>query len=260
MTKTIKAAGGTICLLLSLLHGQMALAAGPDWAEITIATEGAYPPFNFLDTAGQLHGLDVDVAKALCAEMKAKCTFVAQDWDGIIPGLKAGKFDAIIASMSITPEREKEISFSDKYYTSRLSVLARAETTLTDISPANFKGKTIGAQSSTPQADYIADVYGKLGADVKLYPTQDEANMDLQNGRLDAVVADKFYLASFLKSSGANCCKLIGDLGEGQTDIAVGLRHEDGALKDKINTALKTILANGTYKTIITKYFDFDIY
>lgn len=260
MTKTIKTAGGAIVLLLSLLNGQASLAAGPDWSAITIATEGAYPPFNFLDSDGQLQGLDVDIAKALCEEMKANCTFVAQEWDGIIPGLTAGKFDAIVASMSITPEREKEIAFSDKYYTSRLSVLARTDSTLTDIAPAAFKGKTIGAQSSTPQADYIADVYGALGADVKLYPTQDEADMDLQNGRLDAVVADKFYLASWLKSSGSDCCKLLGDLKEGQTDIAIGLRQEDGALKDKINTAMKAILANGTYKTIVAKYFSFDIY
>jgi polar amino acid transport system substrate-binding protein len=247
-------------LVFGLQFARDAAAQGPDWNEIQLATEGAYPPFNFVDSAGKLQGLDVDIANALCAEMKAKCTIVAQDWDGIIPGLKAKKFDAIVASMSITEERLKEIDFSKKYYSSKLSIMTNADSDVADIKPESFDGKTIGAQSSTPQAEQAEATFGKHGATVKLYPSQDEADMDLTNGRLDGIIADKFYLAAWMKSTGAGCCKLIGDLAEGQTEIGIGLRKEDGALKEKINAAMDAIVANGTYKTIVSKYFDFDIY
>ena len=258
--KTLTATLLSAALAIGLLSAGAVAAQDPDWKEIRIATEGAYPPFNFVDAAGKLQGLDVDIANALCAEMKATCTIVAQDWDGIIPGLKAGKFDAIVASMSITEERLKEIDFSKKYYSSKLSVMTKADSDLVDIKPENFEGKTIGAQSSTPQAEQAEALFGKHGAAVKLYPSQDEADMDLLNGRLDGVIADKFYLAAWMKDSGKGCCKLIGDLAEGQTEIGVGLRKEDKALKQKFDAAMDAIVADGTYKTIVSKYFDFDIY
>jgi len=259
MTTRIKIGAAAICIFLGVAAGTTAKAENADRSEIVIGTEGAYPPFNFVDAAGNIGGLDVDIAKALCVEMKAKCTFVTQDWDGIIPALTAGKFDAIVASMSITPERQEKIAFSDPYYVSRLSFIARKDDAPAGISPADLKGKTLGAQSSTPQADYLNDLYGKQGATVKLYPSQDEANMDLENGRLDGVIADKFYLDSWLKTDGKDCCKLIGDLAEGKTEIAIGLRKDDGLLKDKLNAAMKAIMANGSYKAAVAKYFDFDI-
>ncbi|WP_292328047.1 transporter substrate-binding domain-containing protein [Mesorhizobium sp.] len=250
----------SIGIFLVSQSGNQALAQDAEWKEIRIATEGAYPPFNFVDAAGKLQGLDVDIAMALCEEMKAKCTVVAQDWDGIIPGLLARKFDAIVASMSITQERLKVIDFSKKYYSSKLSILTKADSQLADIKPESFEGKTIGAQSSTPQAEYAQEIYGKHGATVKLYPSQTEADMDLSNGRLDAIVADKFYLAAWMESTGAGCCKLLGDLAEGRTEIGVGLRKEDVALKEKFDAAMEAIIANGVYKKTVARYFNFDIY
>lgn len=239
-----------------VLMGGVANAA----EELKIATEGAYPPFNFMDASGKLQGLDVDVANAVCAKMNVKCTIVAQDWDGIIPGLQSGKYDAIVASMSITPEREKEIAFSDKYYSSKLSILTKSDSGISDASEKSLTGKVIGAQSSTPQADLAEKLYGQHGASIKLYPSQDEADMDLSNGRIDAVIADKFYLASWIKDTGKGCCKIAGDLQEGQTEIAVGLRKNDAELKQKINKALGEIMKDGTYNKIVSKYFEFEIY
>src|SRR5215510_3181674 len=114
---------------------------------LKIGTEGAYPPFNNLTSDGKLVGFDIDIANALCDEMKVKCTFVAQDWDGIIPALQAGKFDAIVASMSITEERKKKVAFTNKYYDTPASFIAAKDTKITDFSPAGLKGKVIGTQS-----------------------------------------------------------------------------------------------------------------
>src|SRR6478735_5812032 len=143
----------TVFLAAAALLATTHLASAED--TIRIATEGAYPPFNFVESDGSLKGLDVDMANALCDEMKAKCTIVAQDWDGIIPGLLAKKYDAIIASMSITAERKKQIDFTNKYYTTPLAVAVPNDSPLKGVSVEDMKGKIVGAQASTTQADYL---------------------------------------------------------------------------------------------------------
>ncbi|MGH6645091.1 MAG: ABC transporter substrate-binding protein [Bradyrhizobium sp.] len=236
-------------------------ASAKDWKTIRIGTEGAYPPFNGLDASGQLIGFDVDIGKALCAQMKVECTFVAQDWDGIIPALLAGKYDAIVASMSITEERKKKVAFTVPYYSTPGNFIAPKDTKLTDLSPAGLKGKTIGTQSSTTASVYLEEKY--KDSDIKLYPTQDEANADLANGRLDTILADKFVLYEWLeKTDAGKCCKFIGgdikDVNPEGTGIAV--RKEDNELREAMNKAIKDIVADGTYKKINEKYFPFDIY
>jgi polar amino acid transport system substrate-binding protein len=227
---------------------------------IRIATEGAYPPFNFVQSDGTMAGLDVDMANALCAEMKANCTIVAQDWDGMIPGLMAKKFDAVIASMSITEERKKQIDFTNKYYTTPLAVVVLKDSTLAAVTPEAMSGKVVGAQAATTQADYATDSYGAAGAEVKLYPTNDEATADLQNGRLDALISDKFVLTDWLNNAGKECCKMIGDVPGTETEAGIAIRKGDDALRGKFNTAIDAIVANGTYGKIVAKYFPFDIY
>lgn len=229
-------------------------------AEIRIATEGAYPPFNFTDTDGSLKGFDVDIANALCEEMKAKCTIVAQDWDGIIPGLMANKYDAIIASMSITEERKQQIDFTNKYYTTPLAVIAPKESDVKGVSVEDLKDKVVGAQASTTQANYATDVYEKAGIDVKLYPTQEEAAADLQNGRIDALISDKFVVVDWLNGDGKDCCTMIGDVPGTETETGIGIRKGDNALKERFNKAIDALVANGTYAKIVGKYFPFDIY
>ncbi|MBV2143233.1 ABC transporter substrate-binding protein [Falsochrobactrum sp. TDYN1] len=253
-------------MLKSILFAGVAsiLAAFPaqakEWKEIRIATEGAYPPFNFVAADGSLQGLDVDIAQALCKAMEAKCEIVANDWDGMIPGLQANKFDAVIASMSITEDRKKQVAFTDKYYSTPLSVVVPKDSPITSLDPSAFDGKTIGTQGSTTQSAYAEDVYGKAGAEVRLYPTADEANADLKNGRLDAVASDKFPISEWIKGDGADCCKLLGDIPGTQTDTAIALRQGDDDLREQFNAAIKKIREDGTYATIVEKYFDFDIY
>ena len=238
------------------------LAAGAASAadKIRIATEGAYPPFNSMTADGKLVGFDVDIADALCAQMKAECELVTQEWDGMIPALQAGKFDAIIASMSITEERKKQIAFTNKYYTTPLALVALKESDLASTEAAALSGKTVGAQASTTQAVYADDVYGKAGATVKQYPTQEEAMADLTNGRLDAVISDKFVLFDWMKTTGSECCKMVGDVAGTDTEAGIAIRLEDTALRDKFNASLDAIRADGTYDKIVAKYFAFDIY
>lgn len=253
MLKSILFAG--VASVMAVLPAQ-----SKEWKEIRIATEGAYPPFNFVAADGTLQGLDLDIANALCKAMDAKCTIVANDWDGMIPGLKANKFDAVIASMSVTEERKKQVSFTDKYYSTPLAVVAPKDTKITSLDADAFKGLTIGAQASTTQGTYAEDVYGKAGANVKLYPTADEANADLKSGRLDAVVSDKFPAADWVKADGKDCCKMVGDIPGTQTDTGIAIRQEDNDLREQFNAAIKKIRDDGTYATIVKKYFDFDIY
>lgn len=242
----------------------LSLLAGGAMAEdkIVIGTEGAYPPFNNLESDGTLTGFDIDIAKALCEEMKATCTFVTNDWDGIIPALQAKKFDAIIASMSITPERLEKVDFSAKYYNTPPAIAVPKDSPIKDASPESLKGKTIGAQSSTTHANYAEKHLS--AADLKLYPTADEYKLDISNGRIDGVVDDIVVLTEWVKSDAGACCKILTPLpvdeeinGKG---AGIAVRKGDTALADKFTQAIAGIRANGKYKEIQDKYFDFDVY
>lgn len=238
----------------------LVIAASTAQAEtLKIATEGAYPPFNYVDSNNQLHGFDVDIANALCKQMKVECQIVAQDWEGIIPALLAKKYDAVVASMIATDERKKKIAFSNHYYRTPLSVAVAKDSDITD-AQTNFKGRTVGAQASSTQAIYAEDHYGPAGADVKFYPTLDEANSDLAAGRVDGVIADKFPLLAWAESAGKDCCKIIGDVNGTTADASIAVRKEDNALRERLNKALDEIVADGTYKKISSRYFAFDIY
>ncbi|MFJ2450095.1 transporter substrate-binding domain-containing protein [Pseudomonas protegens] len=238
----------------------LVIAASAAQAEtLKIATEGAYPPFNYVDSNNQLHGFDVDIANALCKQMQVECQIVAQDWEGIIPALLAKKYDAVVASMIATDERKKKIAFSNHYYRTPLSVAVAKDSDITD-AQTNFKGRTVGAQASSTQAIYAEDHYGPAGADVKFYPTLDEANSDLAAGRVDGVIADKFPLLAWAESAGKDCCKIIGDVNGTTADASIAVRKEDNALRERLNKALDEIVADGTYKKISSRYFAFDIY
>lgn len=242
-----------------VLAAALLLTAQAHADTLTIATEGAYPPFNYVDSSGKPQGFDVDITQALCEKMKAQCTVVAQDWDGIIPALVAKKYDAVVASMIDTPERRKQISFTQHYYKTPLSVAVPEGSPLKD-PQATFKGLVVGAQSSSTQSIYAEDVYGKAGAEVRLYPTADAANADLAAGRLDVVIGDKFPMQEWLQKSGKQCCRMLGDVDGTTADAAIALRKGDDALRERFNQAITEIVADGTYQRISSRYFDFDIY
>lgn len=240
----------------------MMVAGGAQAADkVRIGTEGAYPPFNELTSDGKLVGFDIDMANALCAAMKVECEFVVQDWDGMIPALIAGKFDAVIASMSITEDRLKKVDFSKKYYNTPPAIAVPKDSKLSG-KLDELKGAIIGAQSSTTHSDYAEKKLS--GIDLKLYPTPDEYKLDLEAGRLDGVVDDIVVLSEWVKSDKGACCKILTPLtpdpkinGEG---AGVAVRKGETELADKFTAAIAAIRKSGKYEEINKKYFDFDVY
>lgn len=231
--------------------------------KLIIGTEGAYPPFNSVTADGKVVGFDIDIANALCEHMKVECTIVTQDWDGIIPGLLAKKYDAIIASMSITEERRQKVAFTNPYYKAAMTFVAKKGSGLTEITADSLKGKTVGAQAGTTQADFITAAFPD--AELKTYPTQDEVNLDLVNGRLDLGVSDMLPMMDWVNNGkdGA-CCELVGaavtDAKYAGQGAGIALRKEDTATLEAFNKAIDEMRADGTYKAINDKYFKIDIF
>ena len=242
-----------------------ALAAGiaqaKEWTTVRIAMDATYPPFESLDASGEIVGFDRDIANALCERMKVTCEFSNQAWEGIIPGLLANKYDAILSSMSITEERKQQVDFTVKYYNTPPAIVVPKDSTIKGVTPEDLSGITIGAQTSTTHANYAQEKFP--GAELKIYPSPDEYKLDLQNGRLDAAIDDVVVLDEWTKSEGGACCRILGVLptdpvinGEG---AGVAVRKEDTDLKEMFNKAIEEIRADGTYKAINEKYLTFDV-
>ena len=252
-----------IVCALAALAAMATVACAKEWKTVRIGIEGAYPPFNWVDENGNLGGFDYDISNALCKEMGVECEFVVQDWDGLIPGLMAKKFDAIIASMSITEERKQKVDFTDKYYLTPARFVA-AEGSDIEVTKEGLDGKVVGVQRATVHENFVRDYFGD-SVEIRSYATQDEANMDLVNGRVDLVIADAVVLdEGFLKTDAGKGYAFVGPgftdkqwFGEG---IGIAVRKEDDDLRKMFNEAIAAIRADGTYKKINDEYFDFDVY
>lgn len=224
--------------------------------KLRIGTEGAYPPFNQIDSTGAVIGFDIDIAAALCNQMEVECEFVTQDWDGIIPGLLAKKYDAVVASMSITEERLNAVAFTDPYYSNKLQLVAPKGS---EIDPGNLKGKTVGAQRATISASYLEDNFKDI-VNIKLYDTQENAYLDLESGRTDVVLADMLVTYEWLQKGAGEKFAFIGEPVNIDDHIGIAVRKDDGELLKRLNEALAAIVADGTYAKINAKYFPFSIY
>lgn len=219
---------------------------------LRIGTEGAYAPFNYTNADGTLGGFDVDIANALCADMKMTCEITAQDWDGIIPGLKAGKYDAIVAAMSVTPEREQQVSFTEPYFSNTLVFLAKKDSSFDPSNSSDINANSIAAQRSTISSQWFEKAYPD--ADMKLYDTLSNAFLDLGSNRVDAMVSDKLPALEWLGSTSGSQYGLRGEEIDINDNFAIAVRPGD-ELQAKINQALANIKANGTYDDINNKYF-----
>lgn len=220
---------------------------------LKIATEGAYAPFNFTNPDGSLGGFDVDVANALCDKMQVKCEIGAQEWDGIIPALMTGKYDAIVSAMSVTPERSQQVSFTQPYFVNTLVFLAKSDKNFDPNNQADIDGNSIAAQRSTISSQWLEKTHPNAKA--RLYDTLDNAFMDLGAGRADVMVSDKLPALTWLKTDLAKDFVIKGNDIDINDEMAIAVRKDDTALLDRINKALTELKADGTYEALVVKHF-----
>jgi len=272
----------SIAILGSALAAGGAAAQGKKWETVKIATEGAYAPWNFTGPGGKLEGFEIDLANELCNRMKVKCEIIAQDWDGIIPALNAGKYDAIMAGMNITDKRLEVINFTRPYAATphgwgvmKDSPLAELPGTGTTISFEQdpeaakkmieswkplLKGKTVGVQTSTVNSQFL-EKHLKDTVEIREYKTTEQHDLDLTAGRLDAIFAGHGALVATkdkpeFKEMVIAGAGLRGDvLGRG---VAVGLRKQDTELKTLFDDAIKAAIADGTIQKLSQKWFKID--
>jgi octopine/nopaline transport system substrate-binding protein len=268
--------------LITFLLMTISAAYAGDWSKIKIGTEGAYPPWNGTNAAGELEGAEIDLVRDLCARMNAECELVAQDWDGIIPALQNGKYDAIMAGMSITEERMQVINFSQGYAnepasfsvlkSSSLAALghsgkvnmdslnATSERLLASLK-STLNGTTVGVQGSTTHENFVKQVLGD-SVTMKSYDTQENLELDLSICRIDAALSEQASMEKFMESDNGKDIVFIGPglgggpFGEG---VGVGLRKRDTDLLKMFNKAIDEARAGGTLAEHFTKWFGKDI-
>ena len=229
---------GTAALALT---ASMAFAASH--SVVRMGTEGAYPPYNFINDAGQVDGFERELGDELCARAELTCEWVTNEWDSIIPNLVSGNYDTIIAGMSITDERDEVIDFTTNYTQPDPSAYLAL-----DGADVDFEGGVIAAQAGTIQASHIAS----SGATLVEFATPDETIAAVRSGEADAVLADKAYLVPIAEENAD--VALVGDdvlLGGG---IGLGVRESDTELRDKFSAAIESMKADGSLNALIEKW------
>jgi lysine-arginine-ornithine-binding protein len=254
-----------ISAVASLILFTMA-ASGGAMADDTIrfGVDASYPPFESKAADGKLVGFDIDLGNEICHRLHAKCVWVENDFDGMIPALKARKFDGVLSSMSMTPAREEQIAFSAKLFNTPTRLVAKSGSGILPTAES-LKGKRVGVEQGTIQETYAKAHWAPAGVEVVPYQNQDQVYQDLIAGRVDATLQDAVQAdIGFLKTPRGKAYGFAGgDLDDPVTlgnGAGIGLRKEDTELKAKIDGAIAGMLKDGTYKKIEKKYFDFDVY
>ncbi|WP_293765903.1 transporter substrate-binding domain-containing protein [uncultured Aquitalea sp.] len=254
--------------LSAMLLAGCSTPRGPEGAasgvsEIRFGTDASYPPFEYQQAKGRLGGFDIELGQAICAHLRAKCVWVEEDFDAMIPSLQAGKFDAILSSMYVSKPRLAQIDFSEKIYSPPSRLVARASAGF-KLADADLAGKKIGVEQGTLQERYAKAHWQKNGVQVESYQ-EGALYAALAKGELDAVFQDVVSADYKLlrTSQGKGFAFVEGQVGTAGADAgwaAIGLRKGDAALKAAINKALAQIIEDGTYQQLEDKYFYYSIY
>lgn len=236
---------------LALALGVLAMGANVATAQDTIrmGSEGAYPPYNFINDNNELDGFERDVGDELCQRANVSCEWVVNDWDTIIPNLVSGNYDTIMAGMSITPAREEVITFTQAYLPPEPS----SYVSLAGTDPSVIEDGIIAAQSNTIQAGFVAET----DADLFEFPTPDESLAAVRNGEADAVLADKGFLERFVQESGGELIFLGDDIAIGG-GIGMGLRQSDNDTRDLFDEQITSMKNDGSLNELILKWFGDD--
>jgi ABC-type amino acid transport substrate-binding protein len=233
----------------------------PPAFKLTIATEGAYPPFNYLDRKGLPAGFEMDIAQEACMRMKAECEFVAAAWDDLVPGLLDKKYDIVMASLEVNSERRRRLGMSRRYYLSPGAFIA-AKGQPFDGPPALLRNRKIGVQKDSTHADWV-DKSFRRSAQIKRYASVKDALEALSRDEIDAVFGDKVQLWLWSQKPEGKCCEVMGqDIKDTQTlgvGVSAGIRREDIKLREAFNKALGEMISDGTYKALNAKYFPFPL-
>lgn len=228
---------------------------------VRIAIEGGHPPFNFVEANGQPAGFEVELGRALCQAAGLDCVFVVHEWEGLIKGLLARDYDAIMNSLAITPKRKLRVLFSQPYYRIPLSFIVRKNSDLKGFAPADLAGRSIGTAGHNGLAPFLESRYP--GAETRTFDKLEDADLDLLTERIDVVFGDKLTLARFLASREGACCRFLGDLPPGESVLgegfAIAFRPDDVALKQAFDAAIAKVKADGTYDRIRAKHLPVDV-
>ena len=271
-------------LIYLLSIGIFGVASIANSQTIRIGTEGAYPPWNNLNSAGELEGAEIDFGNEACERMGVTCEWVTQDWDGIIPALLQGKYDIIIAGMSITEERKEKVNFTTGYMTdgarfavlknsglANLNIAGMAKVNLNNAGGkeqaaigqliAAMDGRTVCVQSSTIHQNFL-EKHMSGAVDVKLYQAVDDHNLDLAAGRCDAVLADVGSIIDFMESDGGVDVAFTGPTFSGGVfgdGVGGAVRKEDADILEMWNAAIAEMSKDGTTAEITKEWFGRDI-
>lgn len=229
--------------------------------QIRIGVEGNYPPFSQVAPDGTLSGFDIEIADVLCQRMQAECSFVQQEWEGMIPALSANRFDMIVASMTITDARRERVDFSDPYYDVPSRFIA-AEGAFSSYSPEDLAGQTIIVLRNSPRAEYLEENY----PDSRILAVDREpaVYLELAAGRGDIAFGSSVVSAeAFLNTPQGEGFEQVGDpislTRAGEGGVGIAMRKGDDALRERVNEALAEIMEDGTYDEMASRYFEFDI-
>jgi polar amino acid transport system substrate-binding protein len=228
-----------------ILASALAVAATGAFAQDTvrIGTEGAYPPYNFIDDAGNLAGFEIELGQAICERAGLTCEFVQNEWDSIIPNLVSGNYDVIMAGMSITEERDEVIDFTQDYYPPTASAYVGLS------ADADVAGN-VAAQTSTIQAAYVAE----SGAALLEFATPEETVAAVRNGEADAVFADYDYLKPLVDGSAGELV-FVGERVEIGGGVGAGVRESDTALRDQLDAVITEMKADGSLNELLAKWY-----
>lgn len=219
---------------------------------LRFGTEASYPPFESTDANNKIVGFDVDLANVLCKKIDATCTFTNQAFDSLIPGLKFRRIDAVMAGMDITPERKKQVLFTNEYYNnSALFVGQKGKVSAIN----DLKGKKVGVQNGTTHQKFITDKYPEII--MVPYDSYQNARLDLQNGRIDAVFGDTAVVSLWLKNS-ANLSPVgdkVTDKNYFGTGLGIAVRQGNTELQQKLNAALEKAKKDGSWQAVYNKWF-----